>query len=58
MVRAFEGERAFGLASFKDIRGKLDLEELQGMEFDSPGWLSSIFRPSSFSPTGWLFAQG
>jgi len=58
MVRAFEGERAFGLASFKDIRsGKLDLKELQGMEFDSPGWLSSIFRPSSFSPTGWLFAK-
>ena len=58
MVQAFEGERAFGLANFEDIRsGKLDLGELQGMGSDSSGWLSSISRPSSFSPTGWLFAK-
>ena len=27
------------------------------MGSDSSGWLSSISRPSSFSPTGWLFAK-
>ena len=58
MVRAFEGERAFGLANYEDLRtGKLDMQEIQGMALDSPGWLSSISRPSSFSPTGWLFAK-
>lgn len=58
MARAFEGERAYGLGMFEDIRsGKRELGELQGRAFDSPGWLSSIARPSSFYPADWLFAK-